>query len=114
MGTYKGGADIIPPTTIGLTAEGTAEVIGGELWLNGNKTGKSLAALTPNTWKNVTASDTNKAESDFRFLMEPGRCVFLSLIAVGYSGLEANISSQRICFERMYLSLKSFIRKINL
>ncbi|XP_061168901.1 uncharacterized protein LOC133178169 [Saccostrea echinata] len=100
MGTYEGGGDIIPPTIIGLTREGTAEVISGELWLNGNKTGKSLAALDPGTWGNLTESEINKTESDFRFRMEPGRCVFLSLIAVGYSSLEANISSQRMCFKR--------------
>lgn len=31
MGTYKDGADIIPKTIIGLTKEGSAQVIGGEL-----------------------------------------------------------------------------------
>lgn len=50
MGTYKDGADIIPKTIIGLTKEGSAQVIGGELWLNGNKTGKSIASLSQNIW----------------------------------------------------------------
>lgn len=44
MGTVTGGDDIIPSAVVGLTGLGRAEAIGGELWLNGNKTGKSLAA----------------------------------------------------------------------
>ncbi|XP_061168902.1 uncharacterized protein LOC133178171 [Saccostrea echinata] len=99
-GTYEGGGDIIPPTVIGLTKEGSAEVVSGELWLNGKETGKSIASLNPGTWKNLTKSEIMETESDFLFRMEPGRCIFLSLIAVGYSNLEANISSQRICFKR--------------
>lgn len=98
MGTYKDGADIIPKTIIGLTKEGSAQVIGGELWLNGNKTGKSIASLSQNIWRNLTNKEIIKTESDFQFFMEPGRCVSLSLIAVGYSHLEANISTNQLCF----------------
>lgn len=98
MGTYKDGADIIPKTIIGLTKEGSAQVIGGELWLNGNKTGKSIASLSQNIWRNLTNKEIIKTESDFQFFMEPGRCVYLSLIAVGYSHLEANISTNQLCF----------------
>lgn len=99
MGTYKDGTDIIPKTIIGLTKEGSAQVIGGELWLNGNKTGKSIAALSQNTWRNLTNTEIINTESDFRFFMEPGRCVYLSLIAVGYSNLEAYISTNQLCFK---------------
>lgn len=106
MGTYKGGADVIPQTIIGLTKEGSAQVIGGELWLNGNKTGKSLAALSPSTWGNFTEQEISNTESDFRFLLEPGRCVYLSLIAVGYSNLEANISTQQLCFKSKLMLVK--------
>lgn len=106
MGTYKGSADVIPPTIIGLTKEGSAQVIGGELWLNGNKTGKSLAALSPITWRNFTEQEISNTESDFRFLLEPGRCVYISLIAVGYSNLEANISTQQLCFKSKFMSVK--------
>lgn len=75
MGTYKGSADVIPPTIIGLTKEGSAQVIGGELWLNGNKTGKSLAALSPSTWRNFTAQEISNTESDFRFCLSfPDSC----------------------------------------
>lgn len=80
------------------TKEGSAQVIGGELWLNGNKTGKSIASLSQNIWRNLTNKEIIKTESDFQFLMEPGRCVYLSLIAVGYSHLEANISTNQLCF----------------
>lgn len=61
MGTYKDGTDIIPKTIIGLTKEGSAQVIGGELWLNGNKTGKSIAALSQNTWRNLTLGTLAKS-----------------------------------------------------
>ncbi|XP_061188852.1 uncharacterized protein LOC133197029 [Saccostrea echinata] len=100
MGTYEGGTDIIPLSIIGVTNEGIAEIIGGELWLNGNKTGKSLAAFAPETWGNLTGSEVDNEENNFRFQMEPGRCVFLSLVAFGYSNLETTISSQKLCFER--------------
>lgn len=99
MGTVTGGDDIIPSTVVGLTGLGRAEAIGGELWLNGNKTGKSLAAWAPNTWENSNETEINKAESDFRFLMEPGRCVYLAFVAVGYSNLESIVSSQHLCFK---------------
>ncbi|XP_062588035.1 uncharacterized protein LOC134249704 [Saccostrea cucullata] len=100
MGTSKDGTDIIPSSVIGVTNEGTAEIIGGELWLNGEKTGKSLAAFAPETWGNMTGSEVDNVENNFRFQMEPGRCVFLSLVAFGYSNLETTISSQKLCFER--------------
>lgn len=74
------------------------------MWLNGNNTGKSLAAVAAETWGNKTERDIENTESDFRFLMEPGRCVYLSLIAVGFSDLEANVSSQRICFKSKLIS----------
>lgn len=98
MGTYEGSADIIPPTIIGLTRKGMAQVLDGELWLDSNNTEESFIAVVPNTW-NIIPTEMNKTHDDFRFLMEPGRCVYLSLIAVGYSNLEANVSSRHICFK---------------
>lgn len=98
MGTYEGSADIIPPTIIGLTRKGMAQVLDGELWLDSNNTEESFIAVVPNTW-NILPTEMNKTHDDFRFLMEPGRCVYLSLIAVGYSNLEANVSSRHICFK---------------
>ena len=109
MGTWKWGTDIIPASIIGFSQRGKVEVVGGELWLNGNKTGKSLAAFSPNTWGNITEADVKTKENDYRFRMEPGRCVYLSLSAVGYSNLDSNISSQHICFKRKcYVDLQLY------
>lgn len=52
MGIYKGSVDVILLIIIGLIKEGSVQVIGGELWLNGNKMGKFFFVLLFSIWRN--------------------------------------------------------------
>ena len=113
LGTKDGDSDLIPYITVGTSKSGSVAIIDGKLWLNGNNTNRSIAEFTVRNRQNSTEEEIKDAMQDFRFMAEPGRCLFPKLYAVGYSHLSTEILLDPICIARKFIqSLHSMLAKM--
>ena len=96
LGTAYDKLDIIPRITIGNTQSGSVAIVAGELWLNGNNTGRSISEFTVRSGVNST-EDLQDTYQDFKFMSEPGRCLYIKLYAVGYSHLSSEVKTDPVC-----------------
>jgi hypothetical protein len=110
IGSSEGGDDILPRTLVGIDEDGSAAIIHGHLIVTTsgstmNRTVVSLAAATLNSSSNTEVEGT-------RFSLEPGRCLYYSVFAVGRSHLSTLIPTTPTCIKRMYRKYSIWIALI--
>ncbi|OWF48074.1 Delta-like protein 1 [Mizuhopecten yessoensis] len=91
IGTGLNRFDILPMIRVGVTKAGQAEIIQGHVWFNGEDMNSTLSRFHDRP---------NDTTGGSLFLMEPGRCLHHSLIAVGRSHIRTTIPVQPSCITR--------------
>lgn len=95
--------DIFPPVRVGNKKVGSSAIVHGKVEFDKKAVNKSVAEfrnmsnMTSEEILNLTAADEN--EKSF-FYMEPGRCVYQSLYAIGFSHLKSKIQGKTVCIKR--------------
>ena len=85
---------------VGASQAGSVSIIDGEMWLNGSNTNRSVSEFTVKNWRNLTQEEIKESVQDFTFMVEPGRCLYPKLYAVGYSHLSSEITTDVVCIAR--------------
>ncbi|XP_033747032.1 uncharacterized protein LOC117332256 [Pecten maximus] len=95
IGTSENKSDILPMIKAGMTKTGNAEIIHGHFWFNGTNMNSTVSSFR---------DQPNDTTDGSTFLLEPGRCLHHSLVAVGRSRLRSAVPMKPTCITR-----KSFI-----
>jgi len=103
IGTTPEKDDLFPTSKVGVNSTGSSAIVHGKIHVNGKYINKTMADyryttnMTTEQMRNISEAD--EKEKSF-FNMEPGRCVFQSLHARGYSHLISKINEKTICVKR--------------
>ena len=100
LGSEPDSDDIFPPLIVGVNHTGTAAIDHGKLEINDIPTNKTMAEFykTDNT---TVLNFTQKSERENTFFyLEPGRCVYQTLTAIGWSHLKSKMKSKTVCIIR--------------
>lgn len=111
LGTAIEEEDILSPVKIGITKTGSAAVSHGHLALNEKQTNVTVSEFRS---RNVSDLFIEKEEPPTEreksfFFMEPGRCIFQELYAVGWSHLRSKLQTQVVCIKRKYMYIRNII-----
>ena len=116
VGTNPGSSDLFPPSKVSINSTGSSAIVHGKVHYNSKYINKTVAEyrnttnMTLEQIQNITEAE--EKEKSF-FNMEPGRCVYQSLYARGYSHLASKINEKVICVKRKQLILnKQILLKI--
>ena len=116
LGTYPEADDIFPPVKVGTNETGSAAIVHGKLQLNENPVNKTVAEFHKQdnqTMAEMESMRLRKEREKAFFSMEPGRCVFQTLYAIGWSHQKSKMKSKPVCIKRKLIILLSlsFARK---
>ena len=106
IGTADKSQDLFPAIKVGKDTSGSASIVRGKLHFNMKYTNKTVSEFLDT--RNMTSQDTENRtylsdrEKSF-FNMEPGRCIYQSLNAIGFSHIKSKIEGKKICVKRKYL-----------
>lgn len=104
IGTQEGIGDIFPAVKVGQNTSGSSAIVHGKLELNRKSVNKTVSEfkdtqnMTMEEIQNQTSSTTDQERAFF--YMEPGRCIYQSLYAIGYSHLKSKLRSKTVCIKR--------------
>ncbi|XP_069134862.1 uncharacterized protein [Argopecten irradians] len=91
IGTTENTSDILPMIKAGISKTGQAEIIHGHFWFNGTNMNSTVSKFRDHP---------NNTHGGSTFLLEPGRCLHHSLVAVGRSHLRSAIPMKPTCITR--------------
>ena len=103
IGTNPGSSDLFPSSKVGINSTGSSAIVHGKVHYNSKYINRTVAEyrnttnMTLEQIRNITEAE--EKEKSF-FNMEPGRCVFQSLYAQGYSHLASKINEKVVCVKR--------------
>ncbi|WAQ98196.1 hypothetical protein MAR_022569, partial [Mya arenaria] len=103
IGTKPDGSDLFPSSKVGINSTGSTAIVHGKVHYNSkyiNKTVseyRNMTNMTQELFQNLTSA--SEKEKTF-FNMEPGRCLYQSLYARGYSHLSSKINESIVCVKR--------------
>ncbi|XP_045172526.2 uncharacterized protein LOC123534370 [Mercenaria mercenaria] len=95
--------DIFPLSTVADTPKGSVAIVSGHLKIGGKDSNFKVADFVKSgnvTYKEMEANGNKSAIKKSHFMLEPGRCVYQSLYALGWSHLRQKIRSRTICVRR--------------
>ncbi|XP_060074374.1 uncharacterized protein LOC132554093 [Ylistrum balloti] len=91
IGTSANKFDILPMIKVGVSKAGQAEIVQGHVWFN---------RINMNSTVSSFRDQPNDTIEGSLFLLEPGRCLHHSLVAVGRSHLKSSIPISPTCITR--------------
>ena len=99
LGTKPRHIDIFPPVLVGTANAGTVAIDNGMLEIkDGSASQKNtLIEFRPQDGESVSVLNKTSMEEQMFFSMEPGRCVYHTLKAIGHSHLKSAIDSKPVC-----------------
>lgn len=89
---------------MGVNSTGTAAIVNGKLELNEQATDKSLAEFHAQDVDTINALEESSETEKTFFSMEPGRCVYHTVSAMGYSHLRSTLKSKPVCIKSKQIS----------
>ncbi|XP_069118478.1 uncharacterized protein [Argopecten irradians] len=95
VGTEPGKDDIMPLSIIGVNKSSSFYIINNQVWIDGDLAPWNLSDLADPSTVNQNSSDDVPM-----FLMEPGRCMYIALLARGPSHLTSTTYIGPLCVER--------------
>ncbi|WAQ98208.1 hypothetical protein MAR_022581 [Mya arenaria] len=103
IGTKPDGSDLFPSSKVGINSTGSSAIVHGKVHYNSkyiNKTVSEYRNITNMTQEQIqNLTSASEKEKSF-FNMEPGRCLYQSLYARGYSHLSSKINESIVCVKR--------------
>jgi len=105
IGTSPNIGDLFPTSMVGSNSSGSIAILHGKVHYNNKYINRTVVEyrdktnMTLEQMRNITEAE--EKEKSF-FNMEPGRCVFQSLYARGYSHLASKINEKVVCVKRTY------------
>ena len=103
LGTSPEAEDVFPPVKVGVNDTGSAAIIHGSLQLNEEEVNKTVSEFynrNNETLEDMVARHDMAYKEKTFFYMEPGRCVFQTLHAIGWSHLKSKMKSKTVCIKR--------------
>ncbi|XP_033747115.1 uncharacterized protein LOC117332338 [Pecten maximus] len=96
VGTEPEKDDIIPLATIGVNTSSSFYILNDKIWIDGVQAPLNVSELAdPSTANLYNTSDTAPM-----FLMEPGRCLYITILARGPSHLASTVHKAPLCIAR--------------
>ncbi|XP_069118468.1 uncharacterized protein [Argopecten irradians] len=95
VGTEPGKDDIMPLSIIGVNKSSSFYIINDQVWIDGDLAPWNLSDLADPSTVNQNSSDDVPM-----FLMEPGRCMYIALLARGPSHLTSTTHIRPLCISR--------------
>ncbi|VDI63607.1 Hypothetical predicted protein [Mytilus galloprovincialis] len=97
IGSSPGTDDVFPRIMFGITESKKAYIRDGKLWIDETPLNASVGEFANTTWSNETMK---AAKMNTFFNLEPGKCVYVTLYAVGRSHLSSTVYSNPLCIKR--------------
>ncbi|XP_052073991.1 uncharacterized protein LOC127711867 [Mytilus californianus] len=97
IGSEPGTDDVFPRIMVGITESKKAYIRDGKLWIDETPLNASVGEFANTTWNNETMK---AAKMNTFFNLEPGKCVYVTLYAVGRSHLSSTVYSSPLCIKR--------------
>ena len=91
--------DVFPRIKVGITDSRKAFIKDGKLWIDETPLNTSVGEFANKSWSNESV---HEAQSNTFFVLEPGKCVYVTLYAVGRSHLSSTVQSDPLCIKREY------------
>ena len=97
LGSEPESDDIFPSLKVGTNQTGSAAIVQGKLELDKIPINKTVAEFYKNENTSVLTNTGKKERENAFFYLEPGRCVYQTLKAIGWSHLKSRIKSKTVC-----------------
>ncbi|CAG2231211.1 unnamed protein product [Mytilus edulis] len=102
IGSSPGTDDVFPRIMVGITESKKAFIRDGKLWIDETPLNASVGEFANTTWNNETMK---AAKMNTFFNLEPGKCVYVTLYAVGRSHLSSTVYSNPLCIKRINVTI---------
>jgi hypothetical protein len=98
--------DVFPRIKVGITESKRAFIKNGKLWIDSTPLNTSVGDFANKTWTDEKAP---QSKVNTFFHLEPGKCVYVTLYAVGRSHLSSTLQSTPLCVKRKFVSVVFFV-----
>ncbi|XP_033731539.1 uncharacterized protein LOC117321182 [Pecten maximus] len=96
VGSEPGKGDIIPLAIIGVNKSSSFYILNDEIWIDGVRAPWNVSDLAESSTDNLY----NTSDNAPMFLMEPGRCIYITILARGPSRLASTVHKAPLCIAR--------------